>query len=511
MSTSIQKSVCAVYARVSLDRQAESVEHQVSLLREFVKSRDLGSIPDELVYQDTGVSATKHSLWTRPAMKRLLKDAEEGKFQVVLFKGISRFARNTQEALDVLDRLKVKGLRVVSYEESFDSAKDDSNFLFTIHSAVAEYESEKTAIRVRLGNKEKARQGFWTGMPPFGYTLENRKLIKDQEKSRIVEKIYQMYTEEGFGSFKIAEYLNENNLLKDSGRLWSRKTVADVLKNEAYTGKVVYNKTTQKRVRDYEDGTQGKKKWKRIINDPDEWVIVSDAHEAIIDKETFNRAKEIRSKRVTREVAPNAYHPLTGILFCNKCGGRMMCQKRSHLSKEYRYYICQTYHIYGRAYCKQANINGEVLEKKVIDALTKRLQIVFEELKSQDYISRKPSKVKGTEKEVKELDLRIDKLNKDHADLYFERENMNQEQYRYLTKRIKSEMDKLIDQKKHLEVSLSKARDDDSRSDELIERIDEYFKMNITDKKQLRTYLHLFIEKVVSDNNEIEIYYNVSI
>ncbi|HEX3031187.1 MAG TPA: recombinase family protein, partial [Bacillota bacterium] len=110
----------AIYARISLIG-GDSVEHQIALLKEVIRARNLGEYEEEFIYQDVGISATKYSIWTRPAMKLLLRDAGEGKFRTVIFKGISRFARSTQEALDVLDRLKAKGLRVLSYEENYDS------------------------------------------------------------------------------------------------------------------------------------------------------------------------------------------------------------------------------------------------------------------------------------------------------------------------------------------------------------------------------------------------------
>jgi site-specific DNA recombinase len=509
-STTIQQTLCAVYARVSLDRQAESVEHQVSLLREFVKHRKLGEIPDEFIYQDTGVSATKHSIWSRPAMKQLLNDADEGKFQVVLFKGISRFARNTQEALDVLDRLKSKGLRVISYEESYDSNKDNSNFLFTIHSAVAEYEAEKTAIRVRLGNKEKAKQGLWTGMPPYGYDLKDRRLVVNDEEAEVVKKIFDMYVYQKMGTFKVAEYLNEHKLLKKNGRLWSRKTVGDVLKNEVYLGRVVYNKTNQKRVRDYESEDTGKKKWVRKQNDPQDWVVVDNAHPALVDEDTFKEAQKILHSRKKRDTAPNVYHPLTGILFCGRCGEGMVCQKRSTNYGDYRYYICKTYHKYGRTFCEQANTNADDLEEYIIERLSTKLRQFISEQDAQEGLELSEVDRKRIEKKLKEIDAKIEKLNRDNADLYFERKNMNEEQYRYLSKRIKDEMDKLIEKKQSIERELLVSEQQEDKRQELNKHIEEFLSLNKEDIAHVRKLLHYFIEKIVLTDKHVDIYYRFS-
>ncbi|SDW16374.1 site-specific DNA recombinase [Marininema mesophilum] len=493
---SSENNLCAVYARVSLDRQSESVEHQVTLLRELAKSRELGKIPDEFIYQDTGVSATKHSLWSRPAMKQLMNDADLGKFQVVLFKGISRFARNTQEALDALDRLRSKGLRVISYEENYDSAKDSGNFTFTIHSAVAEYEAEKIAIRVRLGNKEKARKGLWMGIPPFGYDLKDRRLIINKTEAEIVRKIFDLYINEGYGSFKIAEYLNKQHCYPRSGKKWSRGTIVYILKREAYKGWIVYNRKTQKRIRDYDSDIQGKKKWVRKLNPPEDWIVVKDAHDQIIDNEMFARAQEIIHSRKLKDTAPNVYHPLTGLLFCKACGEGMVCQKRTFSNKEYRYYICKTYHKYGRSYCKQANVNAEKIEDGVALHLEKLIREKYNHLKAMEGIEKTETDIRGLEKKIKDIDFRTERLNKDNADLYFERENMNIEQYRYLSQRIKEEMDKLLEKKKALDSERASIQNDDDMNKEILDHIEKFFKTDRSDTPNFRRFLHYFIERV---------------
>src|SRR5579875_3588601 len=141
--------ICAVYARVSDASQVrgESIDHQIRFCREIARLRSAESgeawhIPEDLVYVDAGVSGT--SLVKRTEAQRLIQDAREGRFQVVLFKGISRFARDTVDALVMLRTLLACGVRVLSMEENYDSQRDGAEFLFTIHSALAQAESEKT-------------------------------------------------------------------------------------------------------------------------------------------------------------------------------------------------------------------------------------------------------------------------------------------------------------------------------------------------------------------------------
>ena len=495
----------AIYARVSLDRQAESVDHQISLLREVIRTRMLGQLLEDYIYEDEGVSATKYSIWTRPAMKRLLDDAKAGKFNIVMFKGISRFARSTQEALDVLDRLKAKGLRVISYEENYDSEKENSNFMFTMHAAIAEYEAEKIGIRVRLGNKAKAQSGLWIGMAPDGYELVERRLVVDETRKHIIETIFELYTA-GAGGFKVAEHLNNKGWLTASGKLWCAKTIRDILCNEVYIGKIVYNKTRQHRIRDYESEELGKKKWVRDINSLEDWVIVENAHEPIIEADMYMKAQNIMNRRRFKKDAPNVHHPFTGILFCGKCGQGMVCQKRSTKTKTYRYYICKTYHKYGRDHCPQANINADYLEREICNLLEEKLKDINRNI-IEARIAKKDFNFSRLEKQLSEITHKIEKLNKDRADLYFERESMTQEQYNYIAKRLKDEADRLTTKRQELEQDIKTDQEKQNLIVEIKKYIDEFLVFDRRDLSRLRYLSHYFIERIEINEMKVNIVY----
>lgn len=505
--TKLETPMCAVYARVSMDKQSESVEHQVSLLKEFASSKGVGTVPDEFVYEDTGVSATKHSIWTRPAMKRLLEDAENGKFQIVMFKGISRFARSTQEALDVLDRLKSRGLRVISYEENYDSEKENSNFIFTIHSAIAEYEAEKISVRVRLGRKEAAREGKWTGKRPFGYDIdENGHLVINEDEAEIVRQIFDMYVNREIGAFKICRYLNEHGIKQLTGALWSRRRVIEIIKNEVYIGNIVYNKSRLQSVRDYGSDEQGKKRWKRTTNSPDEWVVAENTHEPIIDEDTFKQAQKIRVSRRTREAGgPNARHPLSGILHCGKCGRTMFCQVRRKPNKVYRYYICRTYHQYGRSYCDQKNTNADKLEEYIIERLKERMREAYD--KNEVPVEHDRTEVDRLLEEKNKLERKIEKVKRDTADLYFERDNMAPESYKYISGRLKDEMTQLTQRMDRLERELQAAEQTEDANEKVKQYMEEFLELDMEDTERLRVLLHRLIERIDIEDEHLDIQY----
>ncbi|HEX3031190.1 MAG TPA: recombinase family protein, partial [Bacillota bacterium] len=424
----------------------------------------------------------------------------------VIFKGISRFARSTQEALDVLDRLKAKGLRVLSYEENYDSVVENSNFMFTMHAAIAEYEAEKTGIRVRLGNKAKTQQGGWCGSPPDGYKLVNKKLAVDETRSGIIQRIFHWYSE-GQGSSKVAQQLNSMGVPSSEGHLWCSKTVRDILRNRAYMGTATYNKTRQRRVRDYASPEEGRKKWVRETNQDEEWVIVEDAHQAIIEKETFYRVQQILSQQSNRKTAPRASHLLTGLLFCAKCGKGMVCQKRTCGNRVYRYYICKTYHQYGRSHCEQANIPGEDLEKAVIDRVEERLTKEPEWLSTREQLEICSTDQLLLDKELRKTEHQLAQLNQDTVRLFFERSNLADSQYEYLSRELKERTLALKNRKEEL-VGLLERRVDQIHLEEEIRRYtQEFFALHNMEREQLRKLLPCLISRIVLRGMEVDIHY----
>lgn len=495
----------AIYARISLIG-GDSIEHQVSLLKEVIRARELGICEEEFIYQDNGISATKYSIWTRPAMKQLLKDAGEGKFRTVIFKGISRFARSTQEALDVLDRLKAQGLRVISYEENYDSFGENSNFMFTMHAAIAEYEAEKTGIRVRLGNKAKTQQGGWCGCAPDGYRLVDKKLVVDESRRQVIQNIFSWYSE-GMGSSMVAQQLNSMGVASPGGRLWCSKTVRDILRNQAYIGTATYNKTRQRRVRDYNSPEEGKKKWVRKTNEDEEWVIVENAHEAIIDTDLFHRVREQLGKQANKKAAPRANHLLTGLLYCGLCGESMVCQKRTTGNKIYRYYICKTYHKYGRSHCEQTNIPGEALETVVIAKLQEKLSQARPWLEAAPRLVICRTDPVPLARELTRIERLLAQVNKDTSRLFFERGNLAAGQYDYLSRELKERAQALSKREAELKSLLNAKERLESPQEEVRGYTDEFFALGNLERAWLRRLLPYFISRIEIRGRDAAIHY----
>ena len=362
---------CAIYARVSdeLQMKGESVVHQVSFMREFARRRgeethDPWLTPDHFIYQDQAISGT--SIIKRTAVQQLVNDAKARRFDVVLFKGISRFARDTVDALVMLRVLQACGLRVISFEENFDSARDSAELIFTMHSAVAQYESEKIGIRVRIGNFEKAREGKWSGQAPDGYVLnrETRKLEIDPVRSPVIEKIFRYY-ERGDGCFKVAERLNEEGIMTPGGRLWSLTKIHRIIRNPAYCGDVVYGQREQGYAPPSDEDPLARRKQTRRQSDPEAIAVCRDAHAAIVERERWTKLQETMERRRGMPGRVGHAHLLTGLLKC-KCGSAMGI-KTNHVGV--RYYRCLAKYTKGKHLCDQKYIRADILERHVVERL----------------------------------------------------------------------------------------------------------------------------------------------
>lgn len=385
---------CAIYARVSDESQlkGDSIEHQISFCQEIARRRSIESnepwrVGDALTYVDEGITGT--SLVKRAAMQRLIRDARDRKFDVVLFKGISRFARDTVDALLMLRTLLACGVRVVSMEENFDSQRDNAEFVFTIHSALAQAESEKTAVRVRMGAMQKARQGKWNGPPPDGYTLNSKtkRLEIDPIHAPVIQEIFSLYSN-GYGVRKISSILNERGKRTKRGNLWTQRRIGRILTNPVYVGDVAYGRREQKLAMPTEDDMLTRRKMTVWTKNQKDVVVCKDAHPPIVDRATFNRVAMIIGKRRNEPGRSADLQLLSrGLLQC-RCGGGMVVH---YNTRGTRYYRCTRQAEHGRGYCEQPFIRADDVEElllnrvrtDVVDVLQFRAIEIFYEPASQ--------------------------------------------------------------------------------------------------------------------------------
>ena len=139
-----------------------------------------------------------------------MQDAERKKFDRVLVKSLSRWARDTVDSITLVRKLKRYGISLVTMDDNYNSFEDDNEMKLQMYSMFAQQESESASVRVKFGIAEKARNGIFHGTPPYGYDKVKGRLVPNLQHAQTVRLIYRLYLYEGWGWAKIANYLTEH-------------------------------------------------------------------------------------------------------------------------------------------------------------------------------------------------------------------------------------------------------------------------------------------------------------
>ena len=320
----------AAYCRVSTDKdeQIDSLIHQKEFFVEYAKRNGHKLFR---LYADEGISGT--SLKKREEFKRLLLDAELGLFDMVVVKDISRFARNTVDALQSIRKLKSMGINTLFLTANMDSM-GDSEFILTLFSAMAQEESNNLSKRVKWGKKINAEKGR-VPQRLFGYDrIDKFTLEINPDEAKIVRKIFSLYNEQGLGCRTISMNLNRDGDKTKYGNDWNARGVRRVLVNPIYCGVLVNHKY------EIEDFLTGKQ-----INIPKEEHFYHERPSwAIVPPEVFQKAQEImESRRIKydsgepfREARYSSKHIFSTLIKCEHCG-------RSFTRKSYTYVNTRNY------------------------------------------------------------------------------------------------------------------------------------------------------------------------
>jgi site-specific DNA recombinase len=491
---------CAVYARVSTDMQGESLENQVEYAREYI--RRLGDeyrLDDTCIYTDFDQSGYYTRFLQRPAIQRALEDAKVRRYDVIVFKEISRISRDQAEHIEIISRFTQHGVRVIAINDNLDSERPETLDLLGIHSVMSELESKRISSRVSSGRKAVARRGIWLGEAPIGYMLNpgTRRLEIDPNYADIPRLIFRLFVDNGYGTFRIAEYLNDRQLLTKNGRLWSRVTVNHVLRNPVYVGDLVYGRTRNTLRRIFDERGYSKVQGRQEMPEED-WVIIRDAHPALVDRATFEKAQTIMTER-SRKNPRRTKHPLTGILLCGRCGSGMICQTRRHRATAYRYYTCATAFRYGRRRCEQPNLNAARVEQAVWARIVQELK-TYQGLEPRVAYKRNTrdsqSRLKKLEQELRKTRLGLERL---LTDTEITESTLAQLKRKFL--------EKIQSLEREMKVVQSEGREDQECREWgalLAQYIDELEAIDLTDLARARQLFQGVIERIIVSGKEIQ-------
>lgn len=339
----------AIYTRVSTHHQID--KDSLPLQREELinYSKYVLNSNDYVIFEDAGYSGKNTD---RPAFQDMIKRIKVGEFTHLLVWKIDRISRNLLDFCDMYEDLKKYNCIFVSKNEQFDTSSAMGEAMLKIILVFAELERKLTGERVKAVMLDRASKGLWNGAPmPLGYKWDSKikfPVINEDEKTTI-ETIFKLYLKTESTSV-VRNYLNSNNIKTKRDGSWTTKTVTDIIRNPFYVGTYRYN---------YRESARGKKK------NEDEWVLLEDNHQAIVDKELFNKCNVIMDRNALRSNskfrANGKTHIFAGLIKCGSCLGNYYAKQDKANLDGFRpsIYVCGNR--YNKNGCDQKTISEKII------------------------------------------------------------------------------------------------------------------------------------------------------
>ena len=523
------EKITPLYERLSRDDELQgesnSISNQKQMLEDFARRNRL---PNPTHFTDDGISGTR---FDRPGFLAMMEEVEAGRVEAIVIKDMSRLGRDYLKVGQVMEVLRQRGVRLIAINDGVDSLKGDDDFT-PFRNIMNEFYARDTSRKIRSVFKAKGMSGkHLTGTVIYGYLWDEKRehWLVDEEAAEVVRRIFSL-TLEGYGPYQIAcklsadrieipvvhlarfnEGVNRSKPVKDPYG-WGSSTIVNILKKREYLGHTI-NFKTRKHFKD---------KKSHYVSE-DEWTIFENTHEAIIDQQTFDLAQKIRSN-VRRY--PNGWGeaaPLTGLLYCADCGGKMYVH-RTNNGKRISQYTCSNYTKVpcGTLCHTQHRINESAVLTLVSDTLraiaeyskndrTEFIHTVQETQVAQQSadIAKKRRRLAAAQKRAGELEKLICKIYEDNV-----LGKLPDARYRALDAQYAKEQDALEIEIAELEKAVTGYEQSQKSAEKFIALIDKYENFDTL----TNTMLNEFVEKILvherarkgsqDTTQEIEIYFN---
>ncbi|MBR5222900.1 MAG: recombinase family protein [Clostridia bacterium] len=428
------------YARVSTEKieQLNSLENQVSYYEDKIKSNSFWTFVDGYVDEGiTGITTKK-----RENFNRMIDDAKDGKFDLILTKEISRFARNTVDSIEYTRALLSYGVPVYFESDNIKTYDEDSEFRLTLMASMAQDELRRLSSRVRFGHEQAIKNNVVLGNSNiFGYKKENKRLVIDEEQAVFVRKLFEMYATDKYSMKELENHFWDNGYRNTRGNKIAHSTMAGIISNPKYKGYYVGNK-----VKVIDMFTK-----KQKFLPPEEWVMFKDETgeivPAIVDEELWEKANQILQRRSDdvkkRKGVSNHANLLTGKLFCSDCG--VPYYRRESKSKDGTVnskWVCSGKINNGRESCDSLPI----YESEIIPVIFEVFKDTSETAKSMideyEKMYASLSSDKNTAKQIKRLESQVKDMEERKFALLgqFAKGNITEMNYKTLTEKCDEEI-----------------------------------------------------------------------
>ena len=481
-------------------------------------------------FSDDGYSGTN---FNRPAFNSLLTEIEAGRVGTVIVKDMSRFGRNYLQVGFYTEMMfPKKNVRFIAVNNGVDSANPADNDFTPFLNIMNEYYARDTSRKIRSTFQSKGKSGkHLTGTVIYGYLWNEARdqWLVDPEAADVVKRIFAM-TIEGYGPYQIASKLKEEKVLIPSAYLaqhgegvnknktfkdvygWGSSTICNILEKREYLGHTI-NFKTRKHFKDK----------KSHYVPEDEWTIFENTHEAIIDQQTFDLVQKIRGNVRRYPDGWGEAAPLTGLLYCADCGGKMYVH-RTNNGKRISQYTCSQYtKVPCGTLCKtQHRINEDVVLSLVSEMLkaiaeyakhdrAEFVRVVQEAQSSQQTteVRKQRTRLATAKQRVSELEVLLCKIYEDNI-----LGKLSDSRYATLDAQYEKEQSELTAEISVLEKAVKSYEKHEKDADRFIALIDKYENFD----KLTIAMLNEFIEKIlvherdrkgsIQTTQEVEIYFN---
>lgn len=493
------------YARVSTDKyeQLNSLENQVTYYENYIKENCKWTFVEG--YIDEGISGTSTN--KRDSFKRMIRDGQNGKFNLVITKEISRFARDTLDSISYTRKLLEYGVGVFFQYDHINTFNSDSELRLTIMASIAQEEVRKLSERVKFGFQRSIESGKVLGNDfIWGYKKDKCKLVVVEEEAEIIRKIFDMYVNDHLGMRSIGNKLAGEGILNKNGKPFQQGTIKYILTNPKYKGYYCGNKT---RVIDYHT------KQRVNINEED-WKLYEDNINVppIVSEYIWNKAQEIVKSRSDRfsthkEVYQNRY-PFSGKIFCMNHNTTYRRKKQISSGKKKKVVItwrCSHFLKYNTTGCDGPILYDDELKEIVGKSILKyisNVSIVDDLIKEYKTIEDNKDYSKDIEKKKDEIE-RLERSKSKILDLIV-KELINEDDFKKQSDEIVSKIHKLENEISELETKSKSILTNYKYLEEVRKKALEKLKYENADIDSL---IYEFLEKIevykLNDNNYISL------
>ena len=528
------EKITALYERLSRDdfgkdddqqRESNSISNQKAMLEEFAARQGFTNI---VHFTDDGISGT---CFDRPGFLAMMKEVEAGNVEYLCIKDMSRMGRDYLKVGQIMEILRQRGVRLIAINDGVDSARGDDDFT-PFRNIMNEYYARDTSRKIRSTFQSKGKSGkHLTGTVIYGYLWNEARdqWLVDPEAAEVVKRIFAM-TIDGYGPYQIASKLKEEKVLIPSAYLaqhgegvnknktfkdvygWGSSTICNILEKREYLGHTI-NFKTRKHFKDK----------KSHYVPEDEWTIFENTHEPIIDQQTFDLVQKIRGNVRRYPDGWGEAAPLTGLLYCADCGGKMYVH-RTNNGKRISQYTCSQYtKVPCGKLCKtQHRINEDVVLSLVSEMLkaiaeyakhdrAEFVRVVQEAQSSQQTaeVKKQRTRLATAKQRVSELEVLLCKIYEDNI-----LGKLSDSRYATLDAQYEKEQSELTAEISDLEKAIKSYEKHEKDADRFIALIDKYENFD----KLTIAMLNEFIEKIlvherdrkgsIQTTQEVEIYFN---